>query len=120
MKMKNNTSLITIITLIVALGGLLMGFDASVISGVVKFIEPEFELTKLELGWAVASLTLTATLAMIPADFMVSGASYLTKLSFQQTQASVHTTLIISRSTPHHFQPSPSPSPRPSGFSARH
>lgn len=65
--MKNNTSLITIITLIVALGGLLMGFDASVISGVVKFIEPEFELTKLELGWAVASLTLTATLAMMVA-----------------------------------------------------
>jgi sugar porter (SP) family MFS transporter len=45
-----------------------MGFDASVISGVVTFIEPEFNLTKIELGWAVASLTLTATLAM-----MVSG-----------------------------------------------
>lgn len=53
--------------MIVALGGLLMGFDASVISGVVKFIEPEFGLTKLELGWSVASLTLTATLAMMVA-----------------------------------------------------
>ncbi len=53
------------IALIVALGGLLMGFDASVISGVVRFIEPEFNLTKLELGWAVASLTLTATMAML-------------------------------------------------------
>ena len=42
-----------------------MGFDASVISGVVKFIEPEFNLTKLELGWSVASLTLTSTLAMM-------------------------------------------------------
>jgi MFS transporter, SP family, arabinose:H+ symporter len=50
------------ISLIVALGGFLMGFDASVISGVVKFIETEFDLTKLELGWSVASLTLTATL----------------------------------------------------------
>ena len=56
------------IALIVALGGFLMGFDASVISGVVKFIEIEFNLTKLELGWSVSSLTLTATLAM-----MVSG-----------------------------------------------
>jgi len=65
--MKNQTTVITTITLIVALGGLLMGFDASVISGVVKFIEPEFGLTKLELGWAVASLTLTATLAMMVA-----------------------------------------------------
>ncbi len=56
------------VALIVALGGFLMGFDASVISGVVKFIEPEFNLSKIELGWSVASLTLTATLAM-----MVSG-----------------------------------------------
>jgi len=56
------------VALTVALGGFLMGFDASVISGVVTFIEPEFDLTKIELGWSVASLTLTATLAM-----MVSG-----------------------------------------------
>ena len=56
------------VALTVALGGFLMGFDASVISGVVTFIEPEFGLNKIELGWSVASLTLTATLAM-----MVSG-----------------------------------------------
>ena len=43
------------VALTVALGGFLMGFDASVISGVVTFIEPEFDLTKMELGWAVAS-----------------------------------------------------------------
>ena len=53
--------------LIVAMGGFLMGFDASVISGVIKFIEPEFQLSKLELGWAVSSLSLTATLAMMTA-----------------------------------------------------
>lgn len=53
--------------IIVALGGFLMGFDASVISGVVKFIELEFSLTKIELGWSVSSLTLTATLAMMAA-----------------------------------------------------
>jgi sugar porter (SP) family MFS transporter len=51
--------------IIVALGGFLMGFDASVISGVVKFIEPQFELTKLELGWSVSSLTLASTFAMM-------------------------------------------------------
>jgi sugar porter (SP) family MFS transporter len=56
------------VALTVALGGFLMGFDASVISGVVTFIEPEFRLSKIELGWSVASLTLTATFAM-----MVSG-----------------------------------------------
>lgn len=55
------------ISLIVALGGFLMGFDASVISGAIQFIKLEFDLTKLELGWAVSSLTLTATLAMMVA-----------------------------------------------------
>lgn len=63
--MKNPKGHIVFISLIVALGGFLMGFDASVISGVIKFIEPEFDLTKLELGWAVSSLTLTATIAMM-------------------------------------------------------
>jgi sugar porter (SP) family MFS transporter len=54
--------------LIVALGGFLMGFDVSVISGVVPFIETEMQLSKIQLGWSVASLTLAATFAM-----MVSG-----------------------------------------------
>jgi MFS family permease len=56
-----------VVALIAALGGFLMGFDASVISGVVGFIEVEFTLTKIQLGWSVASLTLTATLAMMVA-----------------------------------------------------
>ncbi|MEL6589893.1 MAG: MFS transporter, partial [Bacteroidota bacterium] len=58
---------IVMTALIVALGGFLMGFDASVISGVNEFIVPEFNLTSIELGWAVASLTLVATLAMMVA-----------------------------------------------------
>ncbi|MBN1926434.1 MAG: sugar porter family MFS transporter [Prolixibacteraceae bacterium] len=58
---------VTKVSLIVALGGFLMGFDASVISGVIKFIEPEFALSKLQLGWAVSCLTLTSTLAMMVA-----------------------------------------------------
>jgi sugar porter (SP) family MFS transporter len=53
------------IALFVALGGFLMGFDASVISGVVRFVEVEFSLTKIQLGWSVSSLSLTATLAMM-------------------------------------------------------
>ena len=53
------------VAMIVALGGFLMGFDASVISGVVGFIEVEFALTKIQVGWSVSCLTLTATLAMM-------------------------------------------------------
>lgn len=63
--MENKKTNLIRIALIVALGGLLMGFDASVISGVVGFIETEFQLTKLELGWAVSSLTLAAAAAML-------------------------------------------------------
>ena len=65
--MENNTFYTARVALTVALGGFLMGFDASVISGVVGFIETEFQLSKIQLGWAVASLTLTATLAMMVA-----------------------------------------------------
>ena len=63
--MQNKKSSVTLIALVVAMGGFLMGFDASVISGVIKFIEPEFQLSKIELGWAVASLSLSATAAMM-------------------------------------------------------
>ena len=66
-KMEGNKGFVVRVSLIVALGGFLMGFDASVISGVVKFIEPEFDLTKMQLGWAVSCLTLTSTLAMMVA-----------------------------------------------------
>lgn len=63
--MRNNKLFTIRVALIVALGGFLMGFDASVISGVVKFIEPQFDLSKIQLGWSVSSLTLMATLAML-------------------------------------------------------
>jgi len=65
--MTSSTRFTVTVAMIVALGGFLMGFDASVISGVVGFIEIEFNLSKIQLGWAVASLTLTATLAMMVA-----------------------------------------------------
>jgi SP family arabinose:H+ symporter-like MFS transporter len=63
--MQANMRFTVIVVLIVALGGFLMGFDASVISGVVGFIEVEFELSKIEQGWSVSSLALTASLGML-------------------------------------------------------
>jgi sugar porter (SP) family MFS transporter len=65
--MSHNARYPVTIAFIVALGGFLMGFDASVISGVVKFIEPEFGLDKIQLGWSVASLAFAATFAMLAA-----------------------------------------------------
>lgn len=51
--------------MVVSLGGFLFGFDASVISGVTKYIKPEFQLTDLELGWVVSAPTLSAMFAML-------------------------------------------------------
>jgi len=65
--MNRHTQNTVSIAFIVALGGFLMGFDASVISGAVKFIEIEFDLNKIQLGWSVASLAFAATFAMMVA-----------------------------------------------------
>ncbi len=63
--MTSSTRYLTSTALIVALGGFLMGFDVSVISGVVRFVELEFELSPLQLGWVVSSLSLTASVGML-------------------------------------------------------
>lgn len=63
--MNKQQSFTTKVAAIVALGGLLMGFDASVISGVNEFVEIDFDLTKAELGFSVGSLTFVAAVAML-------------------------------------------------------
>lgn len=63
--MKNQSATTAKIAAIVALGGLLMGFDASVISGVNKFVQIDFNLSEVELGLSVGSLTLVAAIAML-------------------------------------------------------
>jgi sugar porter (SP) family MFS transporter len=60
-----STRHLTTTSQIVALGGFLMGFDVSVISGVVRFVEDEFALGPLQLGWVVSSLSLTAAAGML-------------------------------------------------------
>jgi MFS transporter, SP family, arabinose:H+ symporter len=63
--MTGATRYLTTTALIVALGGFLMGFDVSVVSGVVRFVEAEFALGPLQLGWVVSSLSLTASAGML-------------------------------------------------------
>lgn len=50
---KMNKSYTTLISLIVALGGFLLGFDSAVISGAVKGITIYFEMSDAMLGFAV-------------------------------------------------------------------
>lgn len=58
--MKSGTLYTVFIALIVAVGGFLLGFDATVISGAVPFIRKFFQLSgasgDLKLGWAVSCL----------------------------------------------------------------
>ena len=53
------------IALVVSLGGFLFGFDAGIISGVMQFAGPEFDLSDTQAGWIVSSPTFTATIAML-------------------------------------------------------
>ncbi len=61
---RGSSSYVVLVSLVVALGGFLMGFDSGVIGGVVEPMREHFELTSAQLGWAVSCLTAAAALAM--------------------------------------------------------
>lgn len=50
--------------LVVALSGFLVGFDGSLFTGAVGFIEREFALNTFELGWAVTSMAVASTVSI--------------------------------------------------------
>lgn len=60
--MKNN---IIFIAFVVSLGGFLFGFDAGIISGVMSFAGPEFDLSEIQAGWVVSSPSFAAMFAML-------------------------------------------------------
>ncbi|WP_411030286.1 sugar porter family MFS transporter [Spongiimicrobium sp. 3-5] len=53
------------IAFVVSLGGFLFGFDAGIISGVMSYAGPEFDLTDLQSGWVVSSPSFAAMIAML-------------------------------------------------------
>ncbi|WJS93240.1 sugar porter family MFS transporter [Flavobacterium johnsoniae] len=50
---------------VVSLGGFLFGFDAGIISGVMSYVGPEFNLNDFQTGWVVSSPSFTAMFAML-------------------------------------------------------
>lgn len=56
---------LTFIAFVVSLGGFLFGFDAGIISGVMSYAGPEFDLTDGQVGWVVSSPSWAAMIAMI-------------------------------------------------------
>ena len=61
----NNKTYTLFISFIVALGGFLFGFDAGIISGVMSFAGPEFNLNEIQSGWVVSSPSFAAMIAML-------------------------------------------------------
>jgi MFS family permease len=55
------------IAFVVSLGGFLFGFDAGIISGVVSYVGPEWNLSDAQIGWVVSSPSFAAMIAMLVA-----------------------------------------------------
>jgi sugar porter (SP) family MFS transporter len=53
------------ISFVVSLGGFLFGFDAGIISGVMSYAGPEFNLDDIQSGWVVSSPSFAAMIAML-------------------------------------------------------
>ncbi len=56
---------LTLIAFVVSLGGFLFGFDAGIISGVMSYAGPEFDLNDMQSGWVVSSPSFAAMIAML-------------------------------------------------------
>ena len=53
------------IAFVVSLGGFLFGFDAGIISGVMSYAGPEFNLSEGQMGWVVSLPSFAAMVAML-------------------------------------------------------
>ncbi|SJN53661.1 D-xylose transporter XylE [Vibrio ruber] len=67
--MKTGTNVIHL-TLVVALGGLLFGYDTAVISGAVEALQNYFQLTAAELGFAASSALIGCVLGAALAGYV--------------------------------------------------
>jgi sugar porter (SP) family MFS transporter len=56
---------VVFIAFVVSLGGFLFGFDAGIISGVMSYAGPEFDLNDVQFGWVVSSPSFAAMIAML-------------------------------------------------------
>jgi len=59
------TKKLIFIAFVVSLGGFLFGFDAGIISGVMSYAGPEFDLSDIQSGWVVSSPSFAAMIAML-------------------------------------------------------
>ncbi len=57
---ESNIGFVSLVSTVVAVGGLLFGYDTAVISGAIKFLQLKFALSDIMVGWAVACLIVGA------------------------------------------------------------
>jgi SP family arabinose:H+ symporter-like MFS transporter len=53
--MQQTSKHLTLTTLVASLGGFLFGFDMAVVSGILPFVQQQFELSPSQVGWFVSS-----------------------------------------------------------------
>lgn len=63
--MNSNTRKTWFVAFVVSLGGFLFGFDAGIISGVMSYAGPQFDLNDIQTGWVVSSPSFSAMIAML-------------------------------------------------------
>ncbi|GAB3219318.1 sugar porter family MFS transporter [Algoriphagus aestuariicola] len=66
-KIKYNRKFVYLISAVVALGGILFGFDLVIISGTVPFFTEHFGLSEAATGWAVGCINLGAAVGALAA-----------------------------------------------------
>lgn len=67
-----NQRFIYTISAVVALGGILFGFDLVIISGTIPFFKDHFNLDEVQTGWAVGSINLGAAIGALISGRMSS------------------------------------------------
>lgn len=51
-----NMKYVTLVSMVAAIGGLLLGFDTAVVAGAIGFMKQHFGLNEMQVGWAVSCL----------------------------------------------------------------
>jgi MFS transporter, SP family, arabinose:H+ symporter len=67
---NGNVGFVTLVSIVAAVGGLLFGYDTSVISGAIGFIQTKFEFGNAMLGWVVSCLMIGAIIGAGFAGFL--------------------------------------------------
>lgn len=64
---KRNLTYVMMVGSVAALGGLLLGYDSSVISGAIELLSHHFALTAAQTGWAVSSIIIGCVIGCLMA-----------------------------------------------------